>query len=269
MNKYTILLAVFVIVGLTGSARASTVLFADTFNRPDNTDLNASTAGKSGTLGALDWDVTNSGGIPAINTDRLQLGETGAGGGFSLVWTDHNFTDNIITTGGEFTVSVDVFSLGSSGDTRFNGFAVGNSLADLTGWSTSSPTLFTSDFFFGYDPTGITEVKIFLGGTEAYQQTIDLSAGGTLSARFYGFSDFNSGTTVNYEAFINGGLPVATGNFTWSGTNENYINLYSNYTDDNARLDNFEVIAVPEPSSLAMLCMSSVGLYLLRRRSRA
>jgi len=123
--------------------------------------------------------------------------------------------------------------------------------------------------FFGYDPTGTTEVKIFLGGTEAYQQTIDLSAGGTLSARFYGFSDFNSGTTVNYEAFINGGLPVATGNFTWSGTNENYINLYSNYTDDNARLDNFEVIAVPEPSSLAMLCMSSVGLYLLRRRSRA
>jgi hypothetical protein len=47
---------------------------------------------------------------------------------------------------------------------------------------------------------------------------------------------------VNYEAFINAGS-VKTGSFTWSGTNENYMILYSNYTGNNGLVDNFEVSA--------------------------
>ncbi|MCH7227084.1 Ig-like domain-containing protein [Haloferula sp. A504] len=217
-------------------------LFADTFNRPDSSDLNASASGKSGTLGTLDWVEVKSAGEPTVTGNTLRLGESGGGGGgYSLAYPDHNFIDSSIASSGEFTVSVDLGATGSGGGTRFSGIAVGNSKAELDGWSTSSPTLFTSDFFFGYDPTGTTEVKIFRGGQQVYQQTINLNGGGTLSVRFHGFSDFNANTTVSYEAFINGGSPVATGSFFWSGTDENYIALYSNYTLMQGILDNFEV----------------------------
>ena len=48
------LAGVVLITSVSGGAHAAD-LFADNFDRADGTDLNAETAGKSGSLGALDW----------------------------------------------------------------------------------------------------------------------------------------------------------------------------------------------------------------------
>ena len=239
----------------------------DSFNRANNTDLDAVTSGMSGSLAPFSWSENTIKGSPQIINNRLQLGEGDASNGWSIAWVNHNFTDSQISSSNEFTVSVDIANLGSGGGTRFSGFAVGNALSDLTGWSANTPNNFASDFFIGYDPTGTKEVKIFHGGTQAYQQAVDLDAGARLSVRFYGFSNFNVGTSVSYEAYYDENTITTAGSFTWSGTNENYINLYSNYTYHTARLDDFEVSTVPEPSTYALIFGSLVlGMTFWRRR---
>lgn len=253
---------------MAGSVHAVT-LFADTFDRANSTDLNAAAAGKSGSLGALNWIEKTGGaaGVTAqVNNNTILLGELGGGSsGWAIAFPDYNFSNATLAYNGEFTVSVDWGAVSSSGGTRFAGFGVGNSLAELNAWNYNNPSsTFTSDFFIGYDPTGTTEVKVFKNSTtQDYQQAINLSSGGSLSVRFSGITDFNSGSTVNYEAFINGGS-VKTGTFTWSGMDENYIFLYSNYSNSGGRLDNFEVSTVPEPTCLALMCLG--GLLFARRR---
>jgi len=242
------------------------VLINDTFNRTNNTNLNADDTGKSGSLAHVSWNVVSHKGSPEIVSNQLQLGEFSAAGGWSIAWINHNFTDSQIYNSGEFTVSVDLINLGSIGGTRFSGFSVGNTLSDLTNWSANTPNNFTSDFFIGYDPTGTTELKIYLGGTQDYQQTINLGSEANISVRFHSFSNFNSGTNVNYEASVNDSI-VKTGVFSWSDTSQNYINLYSNYTFNTARFDNFEVSSVPEPSIYALFIgVSALGYAFCRRR---
>ena len=264
-KTFSVSLLCFALVSIAQGA--VNVLVSDSFNRTNNTDLNADTAGKSGSLGTVDWSEISHKGSPEVVSNLLQLGELSAAGGWSIAWMNHNFTDSEIYNSGEFTVSVDIINLGSTGGIRFSGFAVGNSLSDLSNWSANNPSVFTSDFFIGYDPTGTTEVKVFLGGTQDYHQTIDLGSEANLSVRFHSFSSFNAGTNVNYEASINDSI-VKTGVFSWSGTNENYINLYSNYSLHTARFDDFEVSAVPEPSTYAFLFGACILGYALWRKRK-
>ena len=268
MKKTRFITAALLCFALAGIAQGKNVLIIDNFNRANNTDLNADDAGLSGSLELVDWIEVSYKGSPEIVGNQLQLGELSAAGGWSIAWMDRNFTDSQIENSGEFTVSVDLINLGSLGGTRFSGFAVGNALSDLTDWSANNPSSFTSDFFIGYDPTGTTEVKIFLGGAQAYQQTVNLNSGATLSARFYGFSDFNVGTIVRYEVFIDGGAALSTGSFAWSGTNENYINLYSNYTNHTGRFDDFEVSTIPEPSTYTLIFGSLLSVVTFWRKRK-
>lgn len=259
-------LAFFGALTVGSSANAAT-LFADSFDRPDNTNLNASSSGKSGGLGALDWIEVKSAGEPQILGNVMRLGESGnGGGGWSIAYVDHNFTDPVISDTGEFTVSFDLPDAASSGFTRFTGFAVGHSKSEVDSWAANTPPTFSSDFFFGYDTTGTNEVKGFANGTEDFQQGVNLDNGGSLSVRFSDITDFNSGSSVDYEAFVNGGS-VASGSFNWSGTNENYLTTYSNYTVNQGLVDNFEVTTItviPEPSAVALLSLA--GFALMRRR---
>ncbi len=265
------LTAITALALMSGHSQAA-VLFADDFNRANNTDLNAVTTGKSGTLGALNWakrTVTGTSTPKAeVNSNKILLGESGsASAGLGIAYVNHNFTDALIATNGQFSVSVDLASVTSSGNTRFSGFGVGNSKAELDAWTSNLPSgSFTSDFFMGYDPTSAgTAVGTYIyknGTTQDYYSSTARAVGTTLSATF-SFANFNSGTTVNYQAFINGSS-VKTGSFTWSGTNENYIFLYSNYTNNSGLMDNFEVSVIPEPGSLLLLGLG--GLLALRRR---
>lgn len=266
MNKSKYFTASLVCIAFISCAQAQNLLIADSFNRANSTNLNAQDTSISGSLAPLTWSAIDHKGSAEIVNNQLQLGELSAAGGWSIAWMNQNFTHNQISSSNEFTVSVDFQNLGTLGGTRFSGFAVGNALTDLTGWSANNPSAFTSDFFIGYDPTGTTEIKIFLEGTQAYQQTINLNSGARLSVRFHGFSNFNAGTLVNYEASIDGGTIVSTGSFEWSGTDENYINLYSNYTNHTARFDDFAVSTVPEPSTYALLLGGlAIGIALWRR----
>ena len=201
------------------------MLVNDTFNRTNNTNLNADDTGKSGSLAHVSWNVVSHKGSPEIVSNQLQLGESSAAGGWSIAWINHNFTDSQIYNSGEFTVSVDLINLGST-----------------------------------------TELKIYLGGIQDYQQTINLGLEANISVKFHSFSNFNSGTNVNYEASVNDSI-VKTGVFSWSDTSQNYINLYSNYTFNTARFDNFEVSSVPEPSIYALFIgVSTLGYAFCRRR---
>lgn len=242
-NVLTTAMAITVVSLTVGTVHAQTVLFGDTFDRPDNTDLNASATGKSGILGALNWVEQSSGGDGKVLGNELQLGETGGGGGgWAIAYVDHNFIDSAITTGGKFGVSVDVTDFASNGGTRFTGIAVGHSKAELDAWSSNNPVgnPFDSDFFVGFDPTGTDEMKIFTNGAEVFQMGLTLGAARTLSVEFTDITSFDSGSLVSYEVFVDAGS-VDTGTFTWSGTNENYIGLYSNYTHGGAEMDNLEI----------------------------
>lgn len=135
----------------TASANAATIitetLFADSFDRADSDDLNASTAGKSGTLGALNWLEKSSVGGGRILSNGLQLGEDGAAGGWALAYLEYNFTDATITDNGKFSVSIDILNSDTRGGTRYAGIAVGGSLADYSGWASNAPASENADFY--------------------------------------------------------------------------------------------------------------------------
>ena len=272
MSKTRFFTVAFLCFAIAGIAQGKNMLVFDNFNRANNTDLDAEST-ESVAPHLISGKKTPARGLSEIVNNKLQLGETSAADGWSIAWVDYNFAydSQVMANAGEFTVSVDIFDLGTGGGTRFSGFGVGNAIIDLADWSANTPNNFTSDFFIGYDPTGTTEVKIFHGGTEAYQQTINFHLlVRTSSVRFYGFSDFNAGTSVSYEASINESI-VTTGTFAWSDTNENLINLYSNYTNHTAQFDDFlEISTVPEPSSYALLLGSlALGIAFWRSKQKS
>ncbi|MGD9419931.1 MAG: Ig-like domain-containing protein [Verrucomicrobiota bacterium JB025] len=215
------------------------ILFADTFNRADDSDLNAADTGKSGVLAPLDWAEVLLAADPLVQDNALHLGETSAGGGFSVLYPDHNFTDTAITLGNGFSVSVDLVNAASTGSTRFMGIAVGQSKTEIDAWTANNPNSFDSDFFVGIDPTGTEELKVFVNASEVFQTGFSLTPPQTLSVDFT-LTSFASGAPVSYEVFVDG-ASITTGSFNWSGAEENYIALFSNYTQTQAIMDNFVV----------------------------
>lgn len=268
MKKEITLLLTTTTIALVSSANAAT-LFAETFDRADSDDLNATTIGKSGTLGALDW-LENSGGSGAgaggrTLSNELQLGEDGAGGGWALAYVDHNFIDSTITTNGNFSVTIDIVNSVTSGATRYAGIVVGGPASRYSGWTDNNPATQNVDFYVGYDGSGTEQFRVWENGALASTTSLSFDEPDTLRVDFTNVTSFDSGTTINYEVF-NNGSSVASGDFTWSGTNENYLGLFSNWTSGGAELDNFSVDTIPEASSTALLGLA--GLALLRRRRR-
>ncbi len=254
-------------IALTTSAHAAT-LFADNFDRADNDDLNALATGKSGSLGALGWlEVSPAADGGRILSNQLQLGETsGGGGGWALAYLDHNFTDSSISTNGNFSVSVDMVNNISGGNTRYAGIAVGGSSTDYSDWSSNAPASEGADFYIGYDGSGTEEFRIWENGVLTTTMPLNFLEPDTLRVDFTNVTNFNLGTTINYEVFNNGST-VVSGDFTWGGLNENYLGLFSNWTDGGAEMDNFSVTTVvPEPSSTALLGLGGLALILRRRR---
>ena len=130
---------------------------------------------------------------------------------------------------------------------------MGMSKAEAEGWAHNVPTSFTyADLFVGYRGNQ-SAIQVFENGTEVINNATAGDAS-TLPKKLkidFTCSDFNIGSTVNYKVTF-GGAAMGIGSFTWSGTNENYIGIYSNLfpvSGTTGQLDDFSVIAlVPEPS---------------------
>ena len=84
---------------------------------------------------------------------------------------------------------------------------------------------------------------------------------GLISAVFT-LSSFNAAETVNYEVFFDG-VSKGSGNFAWSGANQNYIGLDAR--DSGLHVDNLMIETIPEPRTLGLIALVSGGLLAIRR----
>ena len=263
-NRIKIVLAVAVVavasLALTASSAHAETLFADTFDRPDNTDLNASTDGKSGTLGALDYVQLGSGGGTEIADNQLKGGDNGAAAGWALAYPDHNFVDAGIASAGGFSVSIDLLNYVTAGSGRWMAIAVGQSKSEIDSWPQNLPSP-NCDLFVGYRWTQ-KQLEVYKSGgyPTPFSETDVSSYPVPQTMRVdYALSDFNAGSTVDYEAYLGDDL-ITSGSFTWSGTDENYIGIFTNLSARQARMDNLEITAVPEPGTLALAALGLWGL---------
>jgi hypothetical protein len=249
-------------------------LFEDNFDRADSRNIDASFTGITDNTGAplvadavysQPWldpnnaaptygvqdDVATNGGGAQILSNAFQLA---VGFGTSNAFVNHNFTNPEILAAGGFSVNLDVLGYLQASNGQGAGFAIGMSQAEAnsagdafdgaarmtgglgTAGGTTVPAANVADFWF----TVRGNNTVAWGGKSG---NVSVATGlpakvGTLSANFR-FSDFNAGSTVNYEVMFNGTL-LGTGTFTWSENASNYIGIDAR--DSTAViLDNFRV----------------------------
>ncbi len=254
-------------------------LFVDTFDRPDNTDTDASALGMWGSrvppigTNAAYFEGFEGSGLPSsiqISSNSLQMA---VGVGMSENGIMHNFVGQDIVDAGGFSVELNVQTINTdSSDSvnRYVGFGVGLSQAEAaTGWdindtlgpgavafrgSTTGNTG-VSDFFVELDLNG--NVKVWHNG--ALLDTVFVGQNvGTLTATF-ALTGFTTNDTVTVNVFFNGepvDINTADTNsisrtFKWDRNNSNYIGLSaraSNYT----QMDNLAIRKLPLTSSLVI-----------------
>ena len=279
--------ALFVVLATAMPMQGAT-LFFDSFDRPDNRNLDAVTTGitdntgsslvadgvysqphvdPNNELGGPDSSPAGGGGAQILSGE-LELADVQ---GTSNAYVNHNFTNASILTAGGFRVSVDVTAFNQSNRQQGGGFAIGMSQteADSTGDSFDKVNPVTTGAFHS-NPEGIIGnpvssniVSDFWIGIRGNQSLAwggssgdTLGVGGlgaktgTIAVNFL-VSDFNAGSTVNYRVFLDDVLQ-GTGALTWSGTNENYIALDAR-DNQGVFFDNFLIETIPEPTSIALI----------------
>ena len=268
-----------VAIGLFISTGADAkVLFSDSFDRADSYDIDGSMDGimddkgsglSAGTVyvspyvdpinpvDAPDSDSTNGGGQD-ITDGELRLA---VGPGTSCCYLDHNFINTDILTNGGFRVSVDVAGYNQSTLGQGGVFSIGltKAEADSCGdpWNGVPDGISSCDAFGGVDADAVADFwfgirgdqSLVYGGVGQNNLTVFNGTGsktGTISATF-AVTNFSAGSTVAYELFFEE-TSVASGSFSWSDDNANYILLDSR--DNTAvRFDNFivETATIDEP----------------------
>ncbi len=244
----------------TGASLAADAVYVHPFIDPNNAPP---------LYGVQDAGGANGGGAQIL-TNQLQLA---VGSGTSNAYIDHNFTNAEILASGGFSVTLDVNGYTQTSRQQGGGFAIGMSKAeagsatDATGTSGGSNPSLTGAF--AADPYGFTggpvppqvvsDFWVCLRGNKSLswgsstgnvlglaQDALPANTG-TIKVDFF-FPDFNAGTTVNYEVFYNG-ESKGTGNFQWSGTDENYIAVDARDSQF-VNLDNLAVATLPPSVNL-------------------
>ncbi|MCO6047130.1 dockerin type I domain-containing protein [Aeoliella sp. ICT_H6.2] len=250
LSKFTV--AIAALLGIGANSAQAIVLFSDTFDRPDNRNIDAVTTGITGTVGSTlpadgvytqpfidpandpgpqDGDATNGGGAQIIN-QTLQLA---VGAGTSNAYVNHNFIDSAILTDGGLSVSMVVAETeGASGNGgQGGGFAIGMSQAeaDMAGDANGANGVSTFLGAFNSQANPISDFWIALKANNNLQWggnggsgIINVGADNGNVEVVFGIADFNSGSDVNFEIYYND-VSQGVGSFAWSGTNENYIGL--------------------------------------------
>lgn len=244
---------------LSLSSDGQTVLFSDSFDRPDNTDISAVKEGMSGQLAPLSYvEAFEGSGQPSsiqITSGRLHMA---VGPGMSNVFVDYNFSGQTFGTANGFAVSLDIVEINSAASdaaNRFVGFGLGmtREQAVTAGDINDSATTYRGgssaegvcDYFVDVALDG--HLRVWQCGT--LMRTVALGTGaGTLSVVFVP-SGFEAGSEVTATAFFDG-VQVDRRSFCWSQSQANYIGLSaraSNY----AAVDNLTIRTVTQvPPSL-------------------
>jgi len=266
------------VVGLVFLVQAnalSDVLFSDNYNRPDNTDIDASSAGMAGTLSPLMYqeNFEGSGQPTSIQILSNQL-NVAVGAGMSSLYLDHNFTDSDILSVGGFSVSLDVVSITNADDptNRFGGFGVGLTRDEAQAAQDSfdslvplRPNTQRADMGIGvadfYADLALDQsLRLWSNGDRLAIIPVG-TASGTLKVDFL-FSDFNAGSSVTAVVYFNG-IQQDVQSFTWDHTGENYVGISGRTAGAGVFLDNLEIATVPEPTTLVLL---GIGGLMLRRK---
>ncbi len=265
-------------IGCSAANQAhAVVLFADTFNRMDDRNIDASLTGVTDNTGSTlptdgvytqphvdpvfedtgdtDGDAANGGGAQIL-TGELQLA---VGPGTSNAFVNHNFTNAGILAAGGFSVSLDVAGLlsGSTGSQYGGGFAIGMSqgeaatAGDAAGGGGGPPMTsglsVGSSIGSGVDDAVVSDFWMVLRadstlawGTGSGQvQGLHVGAStGTISAKF-ATESFAVDRSVAYEVFFAGALQ-GSGSFFWSDDIANFIGVDANDTVG-VRLDNLQI----------------------------
>ena len=257
---------------------AQVTVFSDTFDRPANNDIDASTDGMSGFVAPLTYNersdlvLTANDGITNIESNQLHLAD---GTNATAMNLDFNFVSPVTTS---LSVSLDLISndgLASDGFQRFVGFGFGATAAEANGIrfdqgsSAASPawkghqsgTLAGSgvaDFFVAWErdtnaaQNNFGTISFWKNGVRAL--TFDNAGslyqiGSTLKVDL-SFVNFNAGTTVSASVHYDGTL-VGNDTFQWDNTNANYIGIAARQDLAGWTTDNFVVQAndfvIPSP----------------------
>ncbi len=255
------------------------VLFSDSFNRPDNFDIDAVSTGMGGSAAPMTYSESDSiAGVDGLTQVSSNVLYTAYGPNASVIGlTSHNFIDVSILSAGGFSISMDVQTLGGAADQdRYAGFGVGLSSSEISNLgydynTNSSPRGQwdgtpggVADFYVSWSPydNGIFDsIQIFTADTTGGSEFTTLPDGiadgtfGTLRADFF-VSDFNAGSMVNVDVFFNDVLITST-SFLWNGTGENYIAL-SSRQNTGIVIDNLEITTdvTPPPEPYSQLLFS-------------
>lgn len=252
----------------------ATVLFSDSYDRADDTNISASDVGMGGTLSPLtyseDFEGSGVGSIKILsNTLRVAVGV-----GMSSMHINQNFTNQMILDDGGFSVSLEVVQIDSATSdiiNRWGGFGVGLTEAEAAAAGDLNDSETTLRSAGDIDPTtvGVSDfyadialdgnLRVWNNGT--LLNTFNVGApSGTITVNFL-VPDFNAGSSVTAMIYYNDGF-LGSESFVWDHTGANYIGV-SGRASNKVILDNLEIATVPEPATLLLL---GVGAALLRKR---
>ncbi len=255
MKTRVIILIILCCVSISGAAVQSVNLFSDNFNRPDDTDIDVSLVGMSGTLSPLVYveigdneiyPVQSGTGNPypeltSIVDNQLYMAY---GTNMTTMYLDYNFNDSEITTAGGMRIGLTIVDGGNFTDNdRFVGFGVGNTLSECQNvWFDFNGDGFRgrignwagfSDLWIGWSPNLGGKIQVYKngptseGGENYAIEGIPLSGNGDdrLELELF-FDSFADGSMVNANIVWNGEV-VGTEKFAWDadGLSENYIGL--------------------------------------------
>lgn len=284
------------VLGVGVSAANATILFQDTFDRPDNVDINAGTAGQSGsvTVGTPTYirpsahtdgppeqtfyqpaEITN--GTLKLYPDTPPWVATQNDGSYeSAVAPDYNFAGQAVLDAGGFVVELDfqnqlMISVGMKG----RGYA-GTDYNNIDHGSNGEPFSILLSPDDDEDTVTVDTAGYHLSNTSDTVASTQTWHHVRLAIQTTSFANTES-TNGTAQVWIDGQLTAIGPNgetsrtFDWQSNQraagDNYIQL-ARLPANAAYVDNFTISTIPEPSSGALALLALGGLVMLPRRRK-
>jgi arylsulfatase A-like enzyme len=248
---------------LAGTSQATVNLFTDSFDRPNNNNISASTAGMSGLAAPMTYVERGDAIVPndaltRIFSNALRLAD---GPNASTLYLNHNFIDSKILECGGMRIGLKIVSNNGSMTSadHFVGFGVGNTLQecqnillDYNGIGfrgRANHYAGTSDLWVGWSPNAGGTIQLFKNGPTShggqnYNAATGIAlTGSDLLEMELAISDFHAGSVVIAKILWNAAV-IHTTTFQWDQANQNHIGICARQSDQGFTVDDFVVEAV-------------------------